>query len=149
MIYTLFATPGQSAWKGDVDDPVDGKVVGQMLGDVQENILYYRIASLALDNTETSSVEITGATEWRWIIAKVVGACKIHVVTGAISTLSGASMDGYVRAYGTDVFPGFAILATLNVSQSIVVTAEADDTVVEIYTAVACDDTDARLTTNA
>lgn len=144
---TLFITPLQSAWRGDVDDPTDGEVVGQFLGQEQQNILYERIESMSLGVSDTRSITFAGVTlknEWVYLVAKVIGTARINV--SADDTDGSTVITSKWQGYGTEVFPGFIIISSYNVN-TISVEGLAAGTTVELFAAIACADNDTRLIT--
>lgn len=148
MIFTLFHADYVSCYRDDVDNPDDASSMQAYQANGRQNVLYRKLDTIPLSSgaTRTVTIPALARVEWVFIVAKVIGSAALN--TTGVDTDGITSVTGKLPAYGTALFPGFLKLSTYNLD-SITVTADADATTVELIACIACDDNDARLTTNA
>lgn len=148
MIYTLFSSPSHQAYPDNVDDPIDSKIAMRFMGQNKFNILYKKVEQFELDELDTRTISYANYTssEWAFIIARVVG--HVSIETSGFDTNGSTPITGFVSAFGNRIIPGVAILSTYNVS-TFTVSSLADDTKIELFAAISCEDDDPRLDENA
>lgn len=150
MIYTLFVNPEtvfapQGANPIDMADIVDRFPYG---GLIRHNVLYYKFEriSLAVAGTALFRPEQFAASDWQLFMIRVVGTVKMRIVGNDWDGVT--AISGFVPAYGTALYPGFAMTTVANVTSSTVITAVTASVIEAACFTLAADD-DARLDDNA
>jgi hypothetical protein len=146
-IYSYFFTPTYYAFQGKVDNPTYSNLISDMQGadPVRYNILYKKTDSILLDSGGTRTITLPESTftlsEWSLVTMKVIGTARL-TTTG--KNYDGSSdITGIMDTFGTDLYPGYIVLSTYNVS-AFTISSQADGTIIELLYGVSCADTDIR-----
>lgn len=149
MISTLFISPRFVAYPQNVDEATLSSYLAMFGQQIRHNILWKQVRQLNLaasGNTATITLNEIALTDWPIIIAKCVGSARIN--TSAMDFDGVTPITGKLPVYGTSRVPGIAVISTYNLV-SATVEALADNTVVELFAAIAAEDDDTRLDTYA
>jgi hypothetical protein len=148
MIYSLFMSPLHQAWPDVVNDPADSKIAYRIDNQGKFNILYKKVEQFSLDTAATRTLSLFNfdSTEWLFLIVRCIGSGRIN--TSGFDTNGSTPISGKIGVYGNRIFPGIAIISTYN-NSSFIVESLSDDSLFEVFAAVACADNDARMDTNA
>lgn len=149
MISTLFISPRFVAYPQDVSDAVLSPYLAMFGQQIRHNILWKQVRQLSLeDSADTATITLNeiALTDWPIIIVKCVGSARVN--TTAKDFDGTTAITGKLPVYGTSLVPGIAVISTYNLV-SATVEALADDTVVEVFAAIAAEDDDSRLDTYA
>lgn len=149
MIYSMFLNPALQGFQENVDDPVMANSYGANQSSSRFNVLWQRSQQVTLANAATYIVtppKLVTATDKALMLVRVVGSARVNV---AAKDFNGSDdVSGAIPVYGVARFPGIGVFSTYNLV-SLTLESLADDTVIDIFTAVTCDDNDARLDTHA
>ena len=148
MIFTLFTSPLHQAFPDNVDDPIDSKIAIRFMGQDKFNILYKKVEQYALADGDTRAISYANYTvaEWAFIVIRVIGSAAINTV--GVDTNGSTPIAGVLPVYGTSIFPGIGLLSTYNVT-TFTVESFADNTQIELFAGISCEDDDTRLDLNA
>ncbi len=139
MSYTLFTTPEIEIYSDNVTDPMSSSFVQGIFNELlQYEVDSYKVATLVMDSGDTSTIVLTGTVlaNRKFILLKVVGSDReigeCHILTTAKDFDGTTNIVGRIHTIGTELFPGYILLTTYNVSQ-IDVVADSDDIEVQIF----------------
>jgi hypothetical protein len=138
--HTLFVSAVVQAYPDDVSDPSYSRIRQVFDEQIRYNLKMFRLETIALDDNDTRTVTLPGIAvlaSWQLILVRVVGSAVVE--TTGKDTNGVTTINGYQPVFGTEVLPGIAFLSTYNVT-AIVIRGEADDTTVEILTALSEED---------
>jgi hypothetical protein len=149
MNHTLFINPSFQGFLQNVDDPIMANNQDANSGVSRYNVLWRRIQEVELDNAETYVItppKLTPATDKCFMLVRVIGSARVNTVGTSFDGVT--AVAGKIPVYGVSRFPGIGVFSTYNLS-GLTLESLADGTVIEVFTAVTCDDNDARLDTYA
>ncbi len=148
MIFTLFSSPLHQAWPDDVNDPSESKLAFRFTDENKFNILYRKVEQFSLGalGTRTLSVLDFGQSEWLYLIVRCIGSGRVN--TSGVDTDGSTPISGKIPVYGNRLLPGIVLFSTYN-NSSFVVESLEDNSLFEVFAAVACADDDPRMDTNA
>lgn len=133
MSETLFINPLVNGYKDNVSDPFYSRYTS--VYDPQHIIPLdeHRVQQLTMNSGD--SVTFTPADlsldYGCSVILKVVGTARIKTLGFDISDAA-SELTGYIQAFGTEIFPGYAMISCANMT-SFVVECQANSTVVELF----------------
>lgn len=136
---TLFLNGLLYGFEDDVPDPFFARFMASLSQQSRYNVIKRYSRPLPLDSGDSVTVTPSGIALANWIILilKVVGTARLE--TTGKDTDGTTTINGYGDGYGTTLYPGYIILSTYNLS-AITVSAQADDTVVELSMITSEDD---------
>lgn len=129
---TVFLNMLVSQFQENTPDPFFARWSEAFSQQIRYNCVVKRTVSLALANggSYTLSPSNLALSDWNFILAKVIGTARLN--TAGKDTDGTTDIAGKLDGYGTAIYPGFIILSTYNLI-AMTVTAQADNTVVEIF----------------
>lgn len=146
-VFSAFVSPDVSAYSDDVNGPDHSSISeSQRVGNTKYNVLYKKTKTVALDDDDTHNLTFFNSTATEWVIYALRVKGYVRVTLGNNPT-GGGSSSGVVLCYGTEKYPGILFLSTKNIT-SCQLRGETDGTEVEVFAAVSCADSDARLEAN-
>ncbi len=132
---TLFISSILNGYRDNVPDAFYAKWANTFNCDSRYNIKANLVEVVALDDTATRTLVIPGVVavaDWQLVYLRVFGQAKLTIT--AKDTNGVTTITGIVRAYGNSILPGIIALSDYNISAGgLVVTAEADDTIIEVF----------------
>jgi len=149
MNHTLFINPAFQGFLQNVDDPIMANNQDSNSGVSRYNVLWRRIEEVTLDNTQTRVItppKLSASTDKCFMLVRVIGSARVNTVGTSFNGIT--AVAGKIPVYGVTRFPGIGVFSTYNLT-SLTLESLADGTVIEVFTAVTCDDNDARLDTFA
>ena len=120
-------------------DPFFSRQFESLSVQARYNVVRRRMGTLALNSGDSVSVTPAGLalTDWCVIMVRVIGLVQLNVV--GKDTDNTTTISGTTPGYGTDIYPGYIILSTYNLS-SISISALADDSVAEYLVVISAED---------
>ena len=142
MTYQAYLSPFVAFWPDNVSDGEQAEWVSRTGEKLRYQLKSKKIDSVYLDNGDVFTPTFSGATtaDWRFIAIKVTGTARAK--TEGYDTNGSTPIVGYVPMYGVSWYPGIYLISTYNLT-NFSITGQEDGTVVELFAALAEEDTEA------
>lgn len=140
MSYSLFFTPEIEIYSDDVTDPMSSTFVQSIFNEeTTYEVVSHKVDSATLNDGDSKTIPLLGTVlaDRKFIIIKVTGPSstetgEAHVTTVGKDFNGTTDITGVSSAIGTELYPGYIVLTTYNIT-SITIEADADDTEVQIF----------------
>ncbi len=127
----LFLSAVVNSFDENTPDPFYARYLATFDEQQRYTVATSRVKTYFLASGGTATVGAFSATaDWRMIIIKVVG--EISLVSAGTDAAA-AAIAGHTRCYGTQLFPGWLMWSTANLTSASTLTALSDDTIVEVF----------------
>lgn len=147
MIYSLFMSPDHAAFTDDVDDEQFSKSSAVITDQSQFNVLFKKVEQFIVSGSFAPKIPNAALSDWQIAVAKITGGATKCTIVGK-DTDGTTTITNVLTGYGTDLFPGFIMFSTYNVT-TITFSAIDSGVKVEFFLGIAAADDDTRLITNA
>ncbi len=138
--YTVFNSMVLHGYIDNVPDAFYAKWVDTFNRQVRYNVAQKLVQTVTLNNLNTRTLVLPGSAVLSsavFLHIRVIGKVKLTIT--AKDTNGTTTISGIVRAYGNSILPGLIMLSDYNIT-TLVLTGEADSTLVEVFEAITEDD---------
>ena len=134
--YTTWLSTVVNVYPTNAPDPFFAQVLGTMNMLGRYNTKVYQIFEAELNDNSTTTIPLTtagGTSVWKFILMRVIG--KAQIETSGVDTDGTTSITGFTVASGVELYPGFAIVDSYNITSTVSIRGKEDGTIIEVFAA--------------